>query len=156
MKATENAITYRLNTATSAQIAQHLRACSHLFLPPLHEKVDIDAYADKMARHAQRFEAWDPTENIPVALVCTYFNDPAKQHGFITNVSTLGGYSGRGIGFALMTQCIQFGKESRFSDIQLEVHPQSVSAIRLYQKCGFEAVASTPTSVAMRLSLPQT
>ncbi|MDX2133632.1 MAG: GNAT family N-acetyltransferase [Saprospiraceae bacterium] len=155
MNETESTITYRRNTAGTAQIADHLRACSHLFRPPLHEKIDIDAYAEKMFRHAERFEAWDPAENIPVGLVCAYFNDPEKQHGFITNVSTLGAHSGRGIGFALMTQCVQYGAGQGFADIRLEVHPQSDAAIRLYRKFGFETLETTPTTVAMRLNIPQ-
>ena len=128
-------IAYRTNTANAAHISTHLRSCSEQFNPPLHQKVDIDAYSAKLAEYAILFEAWD--EDLLAGLVATYYNDKEKRIGFITNVSTISRYSGKGIASALMEACIQYGRQEGFMTLQLEVNQQSHSAIRLYQKFNF-------------------
>ncbi|MFZ4634220.1 MAG: GNAT family N-acetyltransferase [Saprospiraceae bacterium] len=127
--------TYRMNTANAAQIGSHLRDCSGQFNPPLHEKVDIDAYSAKMAEYAVLFEAWD--EDLLVGLVAAYYNDTVNHIGFITNVSTMSRYAGKGVASALMEACIDYGRQQGFQSLRLEVNQQSHSAINLYHKFNF-------------------
>jgi len=144
-------IQYKLNTASSEQIAQHLWACSPNFIPALSEKVNIEEYAQKLAQRAVNFEAWDG--EVLAGMVSAYLNDPARRAGFITNVSTVGGYSGQGIGSTLLRQCIERAQEQGFLSIGLEVNKQSLGAVRLYQKLGFVAVGDTETMLKMNLTL---
>ncbi len=106
-----------------------------ILYPPLSEKVDIQAYAKKMKQFAVCFEAWDGTDLI--ALVAAYFNDTEKKTGFITNVSTLTKYSGKGIAKQLIQGCVDYATDLKFETILLEVNRHSLNAVGLYQKYGF-------------------
>lgn len=144
-------IQYTVNTASSQQIANHLWVCSPNFTPALSEKVNIEGYAQKLAQHATNFEAWDG--EVLIGLVDAYLNDLTNRTGFITNVSTVSGYSGQGIASKLLQQCIDRSIEQGFWSIGLEVNKQSLGAVRLYQKFGFTAVNETDTMLKMNLSL---
>lgn len=144
-------IQYTINTATGEQIAQHLWACSPNFIPALSEKVNIEEYAQKMHKNAANFEAWDG--DVLAGMVSAYLNDTVNRAGFITNVSTVGGYSGQGIGSELLRRCIERAQAQGFLSIGLEVNKQSLGAVRLYQKLGFVAVGDTDTMLKMNLSL---
>ena len=61
------------NRAGSRQIADHLRACDSSFTPPLSSKLELSSYAQKIARKADRFEAWVCDEL--VGMVAAYCND---------------------------------------------------------------------------------
>lgn len=148
---TTAAISFQVNAANKDAILRHLVECDHLFRPALHLKVDLPAYALKIEQLATRFEAWDG--HLLVGLVATYFNDALKAFGFITNVSTMEQYGGRGIGSALMAQCLEYGRAEGFREIGLEVHRESIQAIQLYRKFGFETTEEKGDFLKMLLSL---
>ena len=54
-------VAFEMNTASEAQIVDHLARCDADFVPPLASRVDIAAYAQKIVDRATRFEAWDGT-----------------------------------------------------------------------------------------------
>ena len=128
-------IIFTKNEASEAAIAAHLNLCSDGFIPPLSEKVDIQAYAHKIKQFAVCFEAWDG--QILVGLLAAYFNDIEKKTGFVTNVSTLTYYSGKGIAKQLMQACVDYATGLNFKTILLEVNKHSLNAVGLYQKFGF-------------------
>lgn len=143
-------INYNINTATSDDIDIHLTACNDNFIPALSEKVDIADYALKLSKHAVNFEAWDG--GVLAGLIAAYFNDTENGLGYITNVSTVGGYSGRGIASNLLKRCIAYGQEQQFESIALEVNKQSLGAISLYQKFGFVTTGESDNMLKMNLS----
>ena len=143
-------IRYNINTATADDLTIHLRACDANFIPALSEKVDIEDYAQKLSKHAVNFEAWDG--GVLAGLIAAYFNDTENGLGYITNVSTVGGYGGRGIASTLLQKCIAYGQAQQFESIGLEVNKQSLAAISLYQKFGFVTVGETDTMLKMNLS----
>lgn len=143
-------IRYNINTATADDLIIHLRACDANFIPALSEKVDIEDYAQKLSKHAVNFEAWDG--GVLAGLIAAYFNDTENGLGYITNVSTVSGYAGRGIGSTLLQKCIAYGQAQQFESIGLEVSKQSLAAISLYQKFGFVTVGETDTMLKMNLS----
>jgi ribosomal-protein-alanine N-acetyltransferase len=129
-------IRFATNSGNLEQTVAHLHACSPTITPPLHEKVNIEAYAEKIVRLAVSFEAWDG--DTLIGLVAAYLNDPSGQGGFITHVSVLPGYNGQGIGGALLERCIALGRLEGFRTLELEVNRGSLPAVLLYQKFGFE------------------
>ena len=143
-------INYNINTATSDDIDIHLTACNDNFIPALSEKVDIADYALKLSKHAVNFEAWDG--GVLAGLIAAYFNDTENGLGYITNVSTVGGYSGRGIASNLLERCIAYGREQQFESIALEVNKQSLAAVNLYQKFGFVTTGESDNMLKMNLS----
>lgn len=126
---------YTQNTASEDDIFVHLQDCSPDFVPPLFEKVDVLAYSRKIRENAVTFEAWESTRLI--GLVAIYLNNLDSRSGYITNVSVLKAYHGRGIALELMRRCINFSQEAAFKEVKLEVHSNSTSAVNLYIKLGF-------------------
>ena len=59
------------------------------------------------------------------------------DEGEITNVAVRAEKRNAGIGFLLMQEAIKAAKEQGISQIVLEVRVSNVSAIHLYEKCGF-------------------
>lgn len=139
-RATAVPISYTANRSAIADIAAHLARCDAQFIPPLSTRVELDVYAAKIADHAERFEAW--AEDGLVGLIAVYCNDPARQTGFITNVSVVPEQSGRGIATRLLRDCIDHVRRARFALLSLRVGQGNGTAIRLYGKCGFKVAAA--------------
>ena len=51
-------VAFEMNTASEVQIVDHLARCDADFIPPLANRVDLAAYAQKIVDRATRFEAW--------------------------------------------------------------------------------------------------
>lgn len=140
-----------LSKADVAQIAAHLQACDAAFVPPLSGRVDIDAYARKIDDKAQRFEAWHDGEL--VGLVAAYCNAPDRSVAFVTSVSVLPDWQGRGIASHLLENCIGHIRELGFARIELEVDSGNGAARALYEKHGFIVGSTEGRSVIMTLDL---
>ena len=142
---------YRLNTASEAEITEHLLRCDADFVPPLSGRVEISDYAQKIASKATRFEAW--SGGLLVGLVALYCNDQEKRIAYITSVSVLREWSGKGIAAHLMKQCIEHVRTAGMLQISLEVASDNASAISLYEKSGFVACMANEPFVTMDLYL---
>ena len=142
-------ITYKIKTATAEEIYFHLKECNANFIPPLDEKVDIQEYSKKLVDKSVTFEAWE--DRILAGLIAAYLNDAEKKSGFITNVSTLKKYMGKGIASELMTRCIDYSKKHNFKEILLEVSEKNIEAIHLYTKNGFKDIENKNGMLVMKL-----
>lgn len=140
----------RRNHAGAVAISAHLQACDTSFVPPLSLRVALETYAEKIVSRAERFEAWSGASL--VALLGVYCNAPASRTAFVTNISVLPLWQGKGIASRLLRSCIKHLHEGDFERIELEVALHNTAALRLYQKHGFE-VAST-SDCAQILHLP--
>jgi ribosomal protein S18 acetylase RimI-like enzyme len=127
-------IDYRIKTAPANDIFLHLTQCNHTFVPPLAERVNIDEYAEKIFEKSVTFEAWE--NQLLVGLIAAYF-DNVNRIVFITNVSVLGEFVGRGIASNLLNICLEHAKKDNFREINLEVHNQNNGAICFYKKFRF-------------------
>ncbi len=125
----------KFNTATSQNIALHLRVGEAAYLDYLITRVDLDTYALKIHRFAYCFEAWENTHLI--GLVAAYLNTYAKR-GYITNVSVLPGWQSCGVASQLLWECINQFEKAEVKEIRLEVAINSMRAQKLYLKHGFE------------------
>ena len=144
-------ISYKIKTATFNDVFHHLAKCNENFIPVLNEKVDITAYSRKIAKNSITFEAWINDEL--TGLMAAYFNDEKRQTGFITNVSTIKKYSGKGIASKLMEMCISYGIQHQFSEIALEVFHNNKSAIQLYKKYNFYQTGDKDDLMIMKKKL---
>ncbi len=134
------AIEYCVNRATAAEIEQHLLSCDTDFVPPLSDRVAIAAYAQKLADNAIRFEAWD--KGVVVGLVAAYCNDALRRAAFVTSVSVMRDWQGKGVARHLVQSCIEQAKKLGFARIELEVNRDNVPAILMYENLGFGQAAS--------------
>ena len=144
-------IEFLLNKASAAQIAEHLLRCDADFVPPLSGRVEIKVYAEKISSKAMRFEAW--LGGTLVGLVAAYCNDQDKHIAYITSVSVLKEWMGKGIAARLMNLCIEYAKTSAMRQISLEVASGNTPAIRMYEKNGFAAGKASTPFVSMSLNL---
>lgn len=144
-------IQFRLNMASAAQIAEHLRRGDADFVPHLSSRVEIDAYALKMGCKATRFEAW--SDGTLVGLVAAYCNDLDRQLAYITSVSVLRAWNGKGIAARLLAQCVEHAKVSGLRQICLEVASTNTPAIKLYEKTGFVVSQTNAPFIGMKLGL---
>lgn len=144
-------IEFLLNKASAAQIAEHLLRCDADFVPPLSGRVEINVYAEKISIKAMRFEAW--LGGTLVGLVAAYCNDQDKHIAYITSVSVLKEWMGKGIAARLMNLCIEYAKTSAMRQISLEVASGNTPAIRMYEKNGFAAGKARTPFVSMSLDL---
>jgi ribosomal-protein-alanine N-acetyltransferase len=147
------AIIYAVNRAGVAEVAAHLAHCDAHFVPPLNGRVDIDAYAAKIAGHAERFEAW--AGRTLVGMVAAYCNDQSRHAGFITSVSVAPERSGEGIATRLLEDCIQHARRAGFTLIRLSVDRGNAAAVRLYESCGFSAEPAQGSDIQMTLDLSE-
>ena len=140
-----------LNQATEAAIAEHLNRCDADFVSKLGERVNIGSYAHKIAVNATRFEAWVDGELI--GLVAAYCNDRACRIGYITSVSVLRAWQGRGVAMHLLEQCIERLKELGFERIELAVDSGNAGATKLYEKKSFIVNKVVGQTTSMHLNI---
>jgi GNAT superfamily N-acetyltransferase len=128
-------IEYKINTATSEVIVEHLVKCADLFIPPLYTYISIKEYGKKLFEKAITFEAWH--ENNLVGLAAAYFNDDKNKFGFWTNLSLLNGYQNQGIASVLTYKIIGYGIDNGFDRINLEVKAINEKVRKFHEKHGF-------------------
>lgn len=145
------AVEYMFNKATAEVISEHLHKCDADFVPLLSGRVEINSYAKKIISKALRFEAW--SRGILVGLIAVYCNDQEKRIAYITNVSVLKKWTGKGIAASLMSQCIKDLKAVGIRQICLDVASENMTAIKLYEKNGFVASKDNVPFVTMSLNL---
>ncbi len=144
------AVEYRSNTAAAAQIAAHLAHCDADFVPPLSGRVEITAYANKIAEQATRFEAWSGATL--VGLVAVYCNDMERRIAYITSVSVLKQWRGKGIATRLLHQCLAHAQEAGMRQIRLETTGNRRLSNRLYERVGFVASQTDTAFLGIKLS----
>jgi 2-polyprenyl-3-methyl-5-hydroxy-6-metoxy-1,4-benzoquinol methylase len=131
-------VEYVFNKSSAAKIAEHLLQCDANFVPPLSSRVGLNDYAQKIANKAARFETW--SDGAMVGLVAAYCNDQETGIAYITNVSVLAAWTGKGIAACLMKQCVAHARSSGMRQISLEVASDHVNApfvtMDLYLKAG--------------------
>lgn len=146
-----SAFRFSLNEAGEDDIVGHLALCDANFIPPLSRRVDLRVYARKIVDRAFRFEAWAAGQLI--GLVAVYGNDPAHRNAFVTSVSVLPEWQGRGIAVHLLGDCIRQVRALGFGGIELEVDRRNTKAIGLYERQGFKTTGEKDPAVVMRLNL---
>ncbi len=142
-------VEYLSNTADEAEIIDHLSRCDADFVPPLSGRVQIAGYAQKIASKAMRFEAW--SGGTLIGLVAAYCNNPPERIAYITSVSVLKAWTGKGIAARLLGRCIEQAKAMGLRGIELEVASDNTPAIRLYANSGFVAGNARPPFIGMNI-----
>src|SRR3954453_8177519 len=130
-------IEIRHNDAAVRVLAEHLHRCHADFVPPL-GPARIDAYAEKLAKRADRFEAWRDDELIGV--VAMYCNDPDRRQAFVTSVSVDAAARGRGVASALLATAVDYARGYGMDRVALEVDVNNAPARALYVRAGFKEV----------------
>lgn len=141
----------KINQSKKEEIKALLEQSDNEFIPPLSTIVNISDFSDKIRERAITFEAF--TGKLLVGIVAAYFNDRSTNAGYITIVCVLKNYHGRGIAKELVNNCIQFGRNNRFTQIGLEVSEDNLKAFKLYQNLGFIITERCHKQIKMTLML---
>ena len=139
------------NQATAAQLLLHLRTCDGSFQPPLSARLDIVAYAAKLADHAERFEAW--RTGVLVGVVAVYCNQPGAGVAFVSNVSVVPDCAGQGIAAQLLAHCAEHAAQTGFRALRLEVGAGHQRARALYVRAGFVLLSESTESCMLQKTL---
>ncbi|MFC6792645.1 GNAT family N-acetyltransferase [Methylobacterium komagatae] len=140
---------FRRNQSDADAIVRHLEACSDSFVPPLHGRVAIPAYADKLAQRAERFEAWEEDRLVGlVAIYCSGEND-----AFVSNVSVVPDAVRQGIGRRLVTDAIAHSR--RCAEAMTLQVDRRAPALALYRSVGFAPEGQDGDTLTLRLDLRQ-
>jgi ribosomal protein S18 acetylase RimI-like enzyme len=142
-------VAFSRNKSSYEQVLAHLNVCDSDFVPPLSQRLSVSAYALKLMDKAVRFEAWCDTDL--VGLIALYCNDSSKSRAFITNVSVIPQWQGRGVAGLLLGHCADAMCQLLFKTIELEVDEQNSAAIGLYKKFGFVPSQASDQSLLMTL-----
>ena len=130
---------------------EHLLLCDKCFFPELSSRVNLHDYSRKLVSSAVNFEAWQ--DHQLVGLVAAYLNAPDKHTAFVTNVSVLPTFVGKGIAKELIQQCIDHVQAQQFKELALEVSDGNQPAIRLYRNVGFKNKGEMNGYITMHLNL---
>lgn len=111
----------------------------------LQETVDLVTYSHKLASYAN-FELAESRGNI-VGIIAFYTNTETSNL-YIPYVCVHSAYRRKGIADALMIDLCTYA-DSQKAEISLEVRKDNLSAIRLYEKFGFQVVKDSGTKFYM-------
>ncbi len=128
-------IQYSINKSNLLQIIEHLAVCDSSFVPALSTQVELAKYSHKIIENAIRFEAF--SNNRLVGVIACYLNDYKSQIGFITNVSVMSSFNGKGIAKQLLKILMQYAADKNFKTICLEVNKLNLPALSFYRRVGF-------------------
>jgi ribosomal protein S18 acetylase RimI-like enzyme len=148
---TEHVVNIRRNRASAAEVAAHLRVCDRSFVPPLSERVEVDAYAQRIVAHAERFEAW--SDDHLAGLVAVYCNDLERRAAFVTSVSVLPFWRAQGLASRLLQACVDHVRQVGFERLELEVDSKNTAATLLYRKHGFALTGTHEATQILHLAL---
>jgi len=128
-------IEFTVNLASEEEIFRHIEDCDARFLPVLSGRVNLSDYAARIRSRAIRVEAW--TGDLLVGLLAVYCNDQQNRLAYITSVSVLDQWTGKGIASRLLKDAIKQARQVGMRRIRLEVGRDNQTAIRLYKKFDF-------------------
>jgi ribosomal protein S18 acetylase RimI-like enzyme len=141
---------YSINQSNLFQIKSHLNQCSEMFIPKLSTYVDIDNYSEKLLQKATRVEAFEGTT---LAGLIAFYISEVENICFITNVSVLPEFTGKGIAKKLFYQTKNSISMLNVSAIILHVNINNLPAINFYEKLGFEHNLIIDNKIKMILNL---
>ncbi len=142
-------VNYLINRASESEIAAHFSSCDDVFISNINKRINIDKYVHKIYRCGHRFEAW-ANGNL-IGLIAIYCNDPLRRAAFVTSVSVLVTWRGRGVASHLVECSLDHARELAFECISLEVDINNFIAISMYKKFGFKSNRVTQSSLSMDL-----
>jgi ribosomal protein S18 acetylase RimI-like enzyme len=143
-----------VNDSHADEIAEHLRSCDEAFVPALGTRVDVDAYARKLAERAERFEAW--RDERLVGLVAVYFDTGAGKSAFVTNVSVVPDLRRFGIAERLLHAALDAARRSGLLHVALEVDARNEAAVKLYERAQFTIDGTNGSNLRLGLRLNAT
>lgn len=135
------------------RIIGYLVMMAKTFTPSLHDQVEIEGYADKLASHAVNLFLTDGLRDWGYAAL--YVNDTALKRAFISSISVCPELHGLGHAQQLMRHVEQLAQQLDMTAITLEVNRKNPRALHFYQRLGFIPFNEKTDTMIMIKSLSQ-
>lgn len=119
------------------------------FCPPISLRVGIPQYAEKIARDAAVFSAYDKGRMI--AFIAIYCNELDSRVAFMTMVAVANQYRKSGLASSLIETGIRHIRRLGFNSFRLEVHKTNLNAVAMYKRLGFATVSESDQSLFMEM-----
>jgi ribosomal protein S18 acetylase RimI-like enzyme len=136
---TASEVTFIQNSAGVDIVFDFLHQSSQDNLYLLQDPRNLRTYTLKLLRYAERYEAW--SNGRLIGLVAAYQNDAALGRAFISHVSVVSNFWGRGIARNLLSACIEHSIDLGMQRLELEVRVDNQPARTLYESLGFEVIS---------------
>ena len=146
-------MTVKLEKLSEEEIYSFMLSNSRSFDPPLDQRVDVEQYSSKLAKHATHFIQKDETTGELMSLAACYFNDSEKKKSYLSFICVQKDYLGSGLGKTLLEEVISYGKRKGFRELELEVDNSNFRAIKMYSKMDFFEIDQVDNSLIMRKKL---
>lgn len=121
---------------SSNKIEKYLKNNANIFVPSLSSRVNINLFSKKIFKNATQFWVFNKKEIIGFAAV--YLNDKICNKAYITSISLIDSYQGKGIGEKILCEIFNYSRDKNFKTISLEVNKQNIKAKFFYFKMGFK------------------
>lgn len=144
-------LSFSLNKSTSADILDHFKSCEFEFKARIERRILLSDYSKKLARNAERIEAW--IDGQLVGLVAVYCNSSNSQIAYISNVSIAPQHRGMGLAKTLVKHCLNRGQEMGFNIFKLEVHSDNKIALSVYKRLHFKIENEIDSLVLLTLTI---
>lgn len=125
------------NQITQGNLVRFLRTVDHHFPVPLSSKVNLLEYAQKLIERAEMFAEISETGEIE-ALVAGYICHVENNMAYIAIVATIPALRGQGIAGRLVRKFMARCCVEKRKGVHLYAVATNTSAVRLYEKLGFE------------------
>lgn len=113
-------------------------------LAEMFNRVDLYDFSVKLSLNAKHFYAYEGEEM--VGFIAAYFNDPINRVAYISTVSVVLSYQGKGLGSKLLNEACLYAKEKDFRAIKLQVRKENNKALRWYEGFGFSILETLEDS----------
>ncbi|MBU1666965.1 GNAT family N-acetyltransferase [bacterium] len=130
-----NKIDFYIKSLSQEKILNFLEKNNKSHYKKLSDVVNLDAYAEKISKHAMHFTLYDKEKLIGFS--ACYFNDDKSKVGYISGISLLEGYRGLGLASQLVTNIIEYGKQNSFKEININPDCNNSVLIDFFLKNGF-------------------
>jgi ribosomal protein S18 acetylase RimI-like enzyme len=99
-------------------------------------RVPLEEYSKKIANRASIIIHFD--NGIPLGMIAYYCNDLKSRSIYITSLVINDTVRRKGLGQMLTRAAMNHGKSLGFEQCRLEVASSNITAVRFYQKLGFD------------------
>jgi ribosomal protein S18 acetylase RimI-like enzyme len=118
------------------ELATFLALCDADFSPPLSQRTNLEAYAEKLLANAQLAGARQ--QNEIVGLAAFYCNDLATRRGYVTYLAVKREARGSGLGAQLIEKTIEISAAAGMETLELQTDQDRL--VEFYKRLGFEVI----------------
>ena len=128
-----------VEVSNGARIFQFFEVVDKEFYPPLSERVNLPAYANKLALKAVNLFVVEDGRD--VAHAAFYCDDQCSKIAYLSSIGVLPEFHGSGVAGNLLVKVFDRCLAEEMKLINLEVDFANLKAVKFYEKYGFRFIS---------------